>query len=155
MHGSMYLLGSYFWSKVEVSPIRDQLSHHVIFLIVSHRDITVSKMHKRCPSTISMSSYRLVWDQSDNSLPRQPTLHGPDGVVMTPDSVILNELLDKEQRHTVKEKFMNVSVAAHRSTMSMVTSLCFFRRSPCIEKYYRNTETRFLIEVALLYCTIV
>lgn len=86
--------------------IRDRLSHTVVYLVVTHRDITTSKMHKRCPSTISMASYKLVWEPSDNDTSRQPTLHGPDGIVRQPDSVILNDLIDREHRHSVKERFV-------------------------------------------------
>ena len=107
-----------------MSLIRDRASHNVVFLVVSHQDITASKMHKRCPSTISMASYKLVWDPSEDKTNRQPTLHGPDGVVREPDSVILSEIIDREQRHSVKEKFMqawfNCDTIVHSNKKSVV-----------------------------------
>jgi hypothetical protein len=53
-----------------------------------------------------MADYKLVWNSSEGEISRQPTLHGPDGIVTEPDSVILHELIDKEQKHSMKERFM-------------------------------------------------
>eukprot|EP00118_Oscarella_pearsei_P020670 m.225560 g.225560 ORF g.225560 m.225560 type:complete len:497 (+) comp40016_c0_seq13:300-1790(+) len=100
--------GTPYWSLVKTETVvkRDR-SRDETFMIVTHEDITASKL-KRSHSNQFLGKHTLLWDATASDDDRRPSIQAPNGVISRPNAELIEAIIDKEHHHTTKDKLAQI-----------------------------------------------